>query len=70
MDPELEAIFSDWELLEKENIVYQENRKNIAVYLVLSFLNLMVYCMRVIVNHFEIQKKKIDKQYYSIEDVD
>tara|TARA_B100000242_G_scaffold274036_1_gene228076 strand:- start:753 stop:965 length:213 start_codon:yes stop_codon:yes gene_type:complete len=70
MDPELEAIFSDWELLEKENIVYQENRKNIAVYLVLSFLNLMLYCMRAIVNHFEIQKKKIDKQYYSIEDVD
>ena len=70
MDPELEAIFSDWELLEKENIVYQENRKNIAVYLILSFLNLMLYCMRVIVNHFEIQKKKIDKQYYSIEDVD
>ena len=49
MDPELEAIFSDWELLEKENIVYQENRKNLAVYLVLSFLNLMVYCMRIIV---------------------
>ena len=70
MDPELEAIFSDWELLEKENIVYQENKKNLAVYLVLSFLNLMVYCMRIIVKHFEIQKKKIDKQYYSIEDVD
>lgn len=70
MDLELEAIFSDWELLEKENIVYQENRKNIAVYLILSFLNLMVYCMRGIVNHFQLQKKKIDKQYYSIEDVD
>ena len=70
MDPELEAIFSDWELLEKENIVYQENKKNLAVYLILSFLNLMVYCMRIIVNHFQLQKKKIDKQYYSIEDVD
>ena len=58
MDPELEAIFSDWELLEKENIVYQECR-NIAVYLILSFLNLMAYCMRAIVNHFQLQKRKL-----------
>jgi|TARA_Y100000389_G_scaffold201157_1_gene243167 hypothetical protein len=70
MDSELETIFSDWEILEKENIVYQENKKNFPIYLILSFLNLMAYCMRAIVDNFEIHKKKIDKQYYSIEDVD
>jgi hypothetical protein len=70
MDSELETIFSDWEILENENIAYNENRKNIVIYLILSFLNLMAYYMRLIVDYLEKQKKKIDKQYYSIDDLD
>ena len=70
MDSELETIFSDWEILENENIAYNENRKNIVIYLILSFLNLMAYYMRFIVDYLEKQKKKIDKQYYSIDDLD
>ena len=70
MDSELETIFSDWEILENENIAYQEKRKNIIIYLILSFLNLMAYCMRFIIDYLEMQKKKIDKKYYSIDDLD
>lgn len=70
MDSELETIFSDWEILENENIAYNENRKNIVIYLILSFLNLMAYYMRFIVDYLEKQKKKIDKQYYSIDELD
>lgn len=70
MDSELETIFSDWEILENENIAYQEKRKNIIIYLILSFLNLMSYCMRFIIDYLEKQKKKIDKKYYSIDDLD
>ena len=70
MDSELETIFSDWEILENENIAYQEKRKNIIIYLILSFLNLMAYCMRFIIDYLEKKKKKIDKKYYSIDDLD
>ena len=70
MDTELEDLFLDWELLEAENINYIENKKNLAVYLILSFLNLMVYCTRFVVDAMENQKKKIDKKYYSIDDID
>ena len=70
MDTELEELFLDWELLEAENINYIEKKKNLAVYLILSFLNLMVYCTRFVVDAMENQKKKIDKKYYSIDDID
>ena len=69
MDTE-QKIFFDWELLEAENINYIEIKKNLAVYLILSFLNLMVYCTRFVVDAMENQKKKIDKKYYSIDDID
>lgn len=70
MDSELEQLFVDWELLEEENINYIENNKNLVVYLILSFLNLMVYSTRFVVDAMENQKKKIDKKYYSIDDID
>ncbi len=70
MDTELEQLFMDWELLEAENINYIESKKNIAIYLILSFLNLMVYCTRFVVDAMEKEKKKIDKKYYSIDDID
>jgi len=70
MDTELEQLFMDWELLEAENINYIENKKNLAIYLILSFLNLMVYSMSFVVQAIEKEKKKIDKKYYSIDDID
>ena len=70
MDSDLEKLFVNWELLEEENINYIENKKNLAVYLILSFLNLMVYFTRFVVDAMENQKKKIDKKYYSIDDID
>ena len=30
----------------------------------------MAYCMRFIIDYLEMQKKKIDKNYYSIDDLD
>lgn len=70
MDQELETLFSDWEVLETENILYNEQRKNLAIYLILSSLNLMTFCIRFIVDYLDKEKKKIDKQYYSIDDLD
>ena len=70
MDQELETLFSDWEVLETENILYNEQRKNLAIYLILSCLNLMTFCIRFIVDYLDKEKKKIDKQYYSVEDLD
>ena len=70
MDQELESLFSDWEVLETENILYNEQRKNLGIYLILSCLNLMMYCMRFTIDYLDKQKKKIDKQYYSIDDLD
>lgn len=70
MDSDLEQLFVDWELLEAENINYIEKKNNLAIYLILSFLNLMVYCTRFVVDAMENQKKKIDKKYYSIDDID
>ena len=70
MDSELETLFSDWEILENENIKYVEEKKNLAIYLILSFLNLMAYCMRFTIDYLDKRKKKIDKQYYSIDELD
>ena len=70
MDPELETLFSDWEILEKENMVHQEIKKNMAIHLVLIFLQFIVYYIRIIVDYLNNEKKKIDKQYYSVDELD
>ena len=70
MDTELETLFSDWEILEKENMKHHELKKNMAIHLILTCLQLMVYCMRFMVDYLNNEKKKIDKQYYSIDDID
>ncbi len=70
MDCELEQIFSEWEFLENENQKYHQEKKDMAMYLILIFLNLMAYSMRFIVDYLNNQKKKIDKQYYSVDELD
>jgi len=70
MDCELEQIFSEWEFLENENQKYHQKKKDMAMYLILIFLNLMAYSMRFIVDYLNNQKKKIDKQYYSVDELD
>ena len=71
MDLEIEKVYQDWVVLERENMEYHRKlRKKKAVYLILSFLNLIVYYMRLMVDYLEKEKKKIDKRYYSIDDLD
>ena len=74
MDLELEEInrlCDELSILEKEEIEYR-NKKNteLGIYLILSFLNLMIYYIKFIVDYLHNERKKIDKKYYSVEDLD
>ena len=70
MDTDLEKIFNEWENIEKENMVYQEIKKTKAILLILNFFQFMIYYFKIVIDYLDIQKKKIDKQYYTIEDID
>ena len=73
-DLELDKIYNEWEIMEKENMLYHKNRKKRAIILILSFLNIMLNYMIFLIqnNKFNIKnnnKFKNNKQY-SVEDID
>ena len=74
MDLELEEInrlCDELSVLEKEEIEYRKKKNTeLGIYLILSFLNLMIYYIKFIVDYLHNERKKIDKKYYSVEDLD
>ena len=74
MDLELEEInrlCDELSILEKEEIEYRKKKNTeLGIYLILSFLNLMIYYIKFIVDYLHNERKKIDKKYYSVEDLD
>ena len=67
---ELDIIYNEWEMLEKENMLYYKIRKETIIFLVLSFFNLMVNYMIFLIQNDNSLKNKIDKISYSVEDID
>ena len=74
MDLELDEInrlCNEINILENEEKEYRiKKNKESAIYLILSFMNIMTYYIRFIVDYLNDEKKKIDKKYYSVEDLD
>ena len=74
MDLELEEInrlCDELSVLEKEELEYRKKKNTeLGIYLILSFLNLMIYYIKFIVDYLHNEQKKIDKKYYSVEDLD
>ena len=74
MDLELDEInrlCNEINILENEEKEYRiKKNKESAIYLILSFMNIMTYYIRFIVDYLNNEKKKIDKKYYSVEDLD
>ena len=68
---EINRLCNEINILENEEKEYRikKNKEN-AIYLILSFMNIMTYYIRFIVDYLNDEKKKIDKKYYSVEDLD
>lgn len=69
-DTELDIIYNEWDMLEKENMLYYKIRRETIIFLVLSFFNLMVNYMIFLIQNDNSLKNKIDKISYSVEDID
>jgi len=69
-DNELDIIYNEWDMLEKENMLYYKIRRETIIFLVLSFFNLMVNYMIFLIQNDNSLKNKIDKISYSVEDID
>ena len=84
MDPELEQIFQEWEIIENEHQIYlKEQTKELDsnrekdlnnLFFVYLYLNMMIYCIKFIVlfcnQQIKLKNNKIDKCNYSVFELD
>lgn len=84
MDPELEQIFQEWEIIENEHQIYlneqakelESNREKDLnnLFFVYLYLNMMIYCIKFIVlfcnQQIKLKNNKIDKCNYSVFELD
>ena len=84
MDPELEQIFQEWEIIENEHQIYlKEQTKELDsnrekdlnnLFCVYLYLNMMIICIKFIVlfcnQQIKLKNNKIDKCNYSVFELD